>query len=297
MADPRPAPPGAMRGSDLEAVVDGVTALLVDVDGVLVLRGQPIPGAAEALRSLDRVAIPYLLATNTSLYSRAALAAGLGERLGVPIEPARVHSALSAAAALTARRFAGQPLLVLASRDAATEFVGQDVIGAETDGESAAAVVIGDAPEALTYENLDRAFRLIRKGARLVAMHRNRWWLTARGPTLDAGAYVRALEYATGRRALLAGKPAPSFFRAACQQLGWPPGQVLMVGDDPVADVAGARRAGLRAVLALSGKSSAGDALQAASDRSWSPDAMTATAPDLGVVAEALLAGRRGQPE
>lgn len=286
-----------MRGSDLDAVVDGVAALLVDVDGVLVLRGEPIPGAADALRSLDRAAIPYLLATNTSLYSRATLAAGLGERLGVPIEPARVHSALSAAAALTARRFAGQPLLVLASRDAAREFIGQDMMGDVADGESAAAVVIGDAPEALTYENLDRAFRLIRRGARLVAMHRNRWWLTARGPTLDAGAYVRALEYATGRRALLAGKPAPSFFRAACQQLGRPPGQVLMVGDDPAADVAGAHRAGLPAVLALSGKSSAADALRTAPDRSSRARAPAATAADLRAVVEALLAGRRDRPE
>ena len=67
----------------------------------------------------------------------------------------------------------------------------------------------------LSYENLDRAFRLVRRGAELIAMHRNGWWYTARGETIDTGAFVAALEYATGTRARLTGKPAPPMFRAA----------------------------------------------------------------------------------
>ena len=64
-----------------------------------------------------------------------------------------------------------------------------------------AAVVLGDSPDELTKENLNRAFRLILGGAELIGMHRNPWWLTPDGPTLDAGAFMVGLEWATGRRA------------------------------------------------------------------------------------------------
>src|SRR3989304_1392201 len=67
-------------------------------------------------------------------------------------------------------------------------------------GRRADAVVVGDSEDQLTYENLNRAFRQVRAGAAFVAMHRNPWRLTAAGPTLDSGALVVGLEYATGRR-------------------------------------------------------------------------------------------------
>jgi hypothetical protein len=70
-------------------------------------------------------------------------------------------------------------------------------------------------------------------------MHRNRWWLTPRGTTLDAGALVAGLEYSAERRATLTGKPSPTFFaagvRVLAEDLGRPRlrrHEVLMVGDD-----------------------------------------------------------------
>jgi len=117
------------------------------------------------------------------------------------------------------------------------------------------------------HENLDRAFRLIRRGADLIAVHRNGWWHTARGETIDTGAFVAALEYATRTRARLTGKPAPPVFRAACRALAADiaaaGGQrlrrdaVAMVGDHAPQDIAGARRAGLRGILVLSGRTAA----------------------------------------
>jgi ribonucleotide monophosphatase NagD (HAD superfamily) len=92
-------------------------------------------------------------------------------------------------------------------------------------------------------------------------MHRNPWWLTPRGETIDAGAWVAALEFATGRRATLCGKPSPVVFRQAARALAAELGRprlrrrdVVMVGDDPAADVAGAKRVGLRGALVLTGK-------------------------------------------
>jgi ribonucleotide monophosphatase NagD (HAD superfamily) len=109
------------------------------------------------------------------------------------------------------------------------------------------------------------AFRLVRGGAEILAMHRNPWWFTPKGETLDAGGYVTGLEFATGRAARILGKPSPVVFRQAVAGLIADLGQRLprssfaMVGDDPQADVAAAQRIGLRGILVLSGKTSRAD--------------------------------------
>ncbi len=206
--------------ADLRAVLSGIRALLLDLDGVIVLKGELLPGAGEALAELEARAIPYRIVTNTSLVSRASLSRW-GDRLGAPIPADRIMSALSASAAFTRHRYPGQPLFVIASTDALTEFEGQRLLSAdEADAPDAraAAVVVGDAPEAITYDNLNRAFRLVRAGAELIGMHRNPWWLTPDGPTLDSGAMVTGLEFATERSARILGKPSADFFREAAMR-------------------------------------------------------------------------------
>ena len=213
-----PDPPVA--DAALRAAVHGVRGLLLDLDGVLVLAERPIDGAAEALSLLDGRGLPYLIVTNTSLVSRSTLSR-IGARMGLQTPPERFQSALSATAAYCASRFAGRGLYVLATDDALTEFEGQLLVGAaDADaGAEVAAVVLGDAVEQLTREALDRAFRLVRDGAELIGMHRNKWWVTPAGITLDAGAYLAGLEYATDTRATVVGKPSRAFFRMAADRL------------------------------------------------------------------------------
>lgn len=278
----------------LARTVAAARAFLIDVDGVLVRAGRALPGAAEALAALDRRGLLYRLATNTSLVSRATLARQAAA-MGLAVEPERIVSALSVTAALTARRYPGRPLYVLCADDAREEFAGQrllDAAGADAvlDGRAGPegtcpAVVIGDGPGALTYDNLDRAFRLVRGGSRLIAMHRNPWWITPRGPTLDTGAFVAGLEYATQRRATVVGKPSPAFFAAALRDLGQPAHAVVMVGDDLRSDIAGAHRAGMRAVWVRSGKDGPDDLARHAARGRRPPDGEAA---DLAAVVAAL---------
>ena len=119
-------------------------------------------------------------------------------------------------------------------------------------------MIVGDSPDELTYANLNRAFRLVRGGARLIGMHRNPWWLTPDGPTLDSGAYVTGLEFAAGVRAQIIGKPSPAFFSLAVDALRRDVAargdrlrrsEIAMVGDDVRTDVLAGQRAGLRGVL------------------------------------------------
>jgi HAD superfamily hydrolase (TIGR01458 family) len=262
----------------------GVRALLLDLDGVIVLAEKPVEGSARAISALAARRIPFRIVTNTSLVSRATLSRW-GASMGAPIPADRFQSALSVSAAYTARRFPGQPLYVLAADDALSEFAGQRLLSHEEAGRRdarAAAVVVGDSPESATWDNLNRAFRLIRNGAELIGMHKNRWWLTPDGPTIDSGAFVAGLEFATGAKARIVGKPAAEFFREAAIQLaaevkarGEPAlrrHDILMVGDDLETDVRAAQRAGLRGALVLTGKHTRADLDAARARRRPAPD-------------------------
>ena len=271
----------------------GVEAFILDADGVLILKGEAIPGSSEALARLDARGTPYRVVTNFSLAHRSTLAARFAEG-GSPIAAERFITASSAAAAYTRTRFAGRPLYVLAAPDALREFDGQHLLTreeAEARSSEVAAVVIGDGGDDLSYRNLDTAFRVIRGGAAFLAMHRNPWWLTPRGPTLDAGAAVVGLEYATGRKATVLGKQSPVVFRQALDGLRAdlgrrvPAGSVAMVGDDPNADVRAAQRVGLRGILVLTGKVAAHEAAKQVDGRRRAPDAI---APSLAEVVAAL---------
>ena len=243
----------------------GVRALVLDVDGVLLMKGAALPGAAEALTALEARSIPFRVATNFTSAHRGTLAAHF-QAAGLPVPEERIVTAASATAARTAAAYPGRLLFVITTPDGRREFDGQHLMPyeeADAPGARAAAVVLGDGQADLSYANLDRAFRLVRDGAALLAMHRNPWWFTSRGPTLDSGAFVAALEFATGVRAVLCGKPGPIMFRTALAGVAADLGgrvaarEVAMVGDDPSQDIVGARRLGMRGVLVLTGKTNA----------------------------------------
>ena len=264
----RTSPPAANDPDNfpgLREALAGVRALVLDVDGVLLMKGAALPGAAEALTALDARGIPFRVATNFTAAHRGTLAARF-QAAGLPVPEERIVTAASVSAARTATTYPGQLLFVITTPDGRREFDGQLVLPfeeADAPGARVAAVVIGDGETDLSRANLDRAFRLIRDGAALLAMHRNPWWFTSRGPTLDSGAFVAALEFATGVRAVMCGKPGPIMFRTALAGVAADLGgrvaarEVAMVGDDPAQDIVGARRLGMRGVLVLTGKTNA----------------------------------------
>jgi HAD superfamily hydrolase (TIGR01458 family) len=287
-----------MPADDLRAALRGVRALLLDLDGVILVAGKPVPGSPEAVSTLERQGVPYRIVTNTSGLSRTTMARWAAS-IGAPVPAERFQSALSASAAWAKRRFPGAPLYVLASDDAKTEFDGQRLLSHDEAGKrgaTAAAVIVGDSPEEATFDNLNRAFRLVKGGARLVGMHRNPWWLTPDGPTIDSGAYVAGLEFATETRATTIGKPSPTFFSMAVADLRRQAGrdlardEIAMVGDDVRTDIRAAQRSGLRGIFVLSGKHGAADVEAAATERGGRrPDAI---ADDLAAVVDTLAAER-----
>jgi len=228
-------------------------AILFDMDGVLYNSEEPMPGAAETLAWVRSCKIPHLFVTNTTSRGREALAAKLA-RFGIPASPSEIVTPCEAAADWLRSRRASNVALFLrpAARPA---FEGLDLL--PEDAESGADyVVIGDLASAWDFATLNRAFRLLHANpeAVLIALGMTRYWKAVDGISLDVAPFVAALEHATGRNALVLGKPAVEFFQAAADRLGVPNRKVLMVGDDIDTDIAGAQLAGMQAALVRTGK-------------------------------------------
>ena len=224
-----------------------VRALLIDLDGVLYVEDEPIPGAKQAVAALRDAGLGLRFVTNTTARSHRRTLERL-ERLGFGV----ADEELVTPAALARRRCeeAGHERVALIMN----EEVKRDFDGLTETDEQPGAVIMGDLGSAFGFEILNRAFRLVMDGAELIALQKNRFWLTPEGLSLDAGPFVAAIEYATGREALVVGKPSEAFFELVVGGLGAESGEAAMVGDDVETDVGGAIRAGLGGILVRTGK-------------------------------------------
>jgi HAD superfamily hydrolase (TIGR01458 family) len=231
----------------MAAALEGVEGLLLDLSGVVYVQDEAVPGASEALAKLRGDGIPIRLVTNTTMRPRRSILERL-ERLGIEAD----RSELLTPATLAARRCeeAGYESVSLVVLDELRE----DLQGLREEEGTVDAVIVGDLGDGWDYEVLNRAFRRLMDGADLIALQKNRYWETSEGLSLDAGPFVSALEYATGREAEVVGKPSDAFFQLALSDLGVDGDRAAMVGDDVEADVGGAMDAGLAGILVRTGK-------------------------------------------
>lgn len=229
-------------------------AYLLDLDGTLYAGGAPVPGAPETLERLRREGSPFRLVTNTTSRSRAMLLERL-QGYGFRALPEEIFTATLAGAAL-ARELGFRTLAPFLPAPALEDLAGFDLVGGMSARRgSPEAVILGDLAEGWSYGVLQEAFEYVMAGAAIIALSRDRYWQRGDGLALDAGPFVRALEYATGVEARVAGKPSPAFYAAALASLGLDvTARAVMVGDDLWSDVEGAQRAGLQGWLVRTGK-------------------------------------------
>jgi HAD superfamily hydrolase (TIGR01458 family) len=219
--------------------------VLLDLGGVVYTGDAALPGAISAIDRLRATSIPLRFATNVTSRSRRALLKKLRD-MGITVAEYEVFMpGIAARAYLKDHQLT--PYLLVA--DALEEdFAG---LGDKPPN----AVVIGDAGEKFSYERLNTAFRLLREGAPLIALAGNRYYRDVDDKlSLDAGAFVKTLEYAADTEAIMLGKPAAGFFEAAAASMGLAPDDVVMVGDDAEFDVAAAIKAGFQGLLVKTGK-------------------------------------------
>lgn len=234
-----------------------VQGLLIDLDGVVYTGGREIPGAGWFMEKARLHRLPFLLVTNNSTTSPAGVAERL-QRMGITAKAEEVLTSADAAAAFIARQdphgaitFAvGEAGLRQSLQAAGLRVADQD----QRDGVEW--VVVG-LDRQFDYAKLAAATRAIRGGARFVATNVDALLPVEGGDMLPgAGTMVAAIQAATGIEPTVVGKPGPALFQAGLQRLGLPSDAVAMVGDRVDTDIDGAHRAGLRAILVLTGVTS-----------------------------------------
>ncbi|HTQ99324.1 MAG TPA: TIGR01458 family HAD-type hydrolase [Candidatus Acidoferrum sp.] len=224
-----------------------VSGLLLDLDGVLYIGSTLIPGARETLAWLHQHGIPVRFITNTTTQTPMQLVRKL-HGFGIDAREDEVFSAVSATVAYLRQQ--GKPRCHLLVADAVKPCFAEFPV----DTQRPDYVVIGDIGNAWNYTLLNDAFMMLMRGARLLCLHRNKYWQTEDGLCMDIGAFVTALEYASGTVARVIGKPALTYFDMAVNSLAVPAAEVAIVGDDIDSDIGGGQAAGLQGMLVQTGK-------------------------------------------
>lgn len=257
--------------------------VLCDLDGVVWLDREAIPGAADAVARLRSAGCRVLFVTNNSMSvvgsHEAALAA-----IGIPATGDVVSSA-QAAAALVA---AGERVLVCGGPGVveAVEARGAEAVGPAAGGD-VDAVIVG-LHQHFDYAGLYAASTAIRRGARFLATNDDVTLPTPTGPAPGAGALVAAVAAASEQAPTIAGKPyrpMAELVRTRCGP-GFAPGTALMVGDRWSTDALFADALGCRFALVRSGVTAPGAPLPVAGS------APAIDVVDLAAVADRVLAGR-----
>ena len=251
-----------------DAVADLVTGydlVIFDLDGVLYLGDQVIPGAVEATARLRERGIPAAYATNNA--SRlAGDVAELLTSLGIPASADEIVTSSWVAARLLADRLpGGTPVLVVGAPALAEEVRAVGLRPVDTAEASPKVVLQGYGPE-VGWHHLAEATVAIRAGATWIATNADRTLPSPRGPLPGNGALVAAIATALGRQPdTVVGKPDPALFVAAARERRAE--RPLVVGDRLDTDIEGANRAGMDSLLVLTGVSTADDLASAPPER------------------------------
>ncbi len=227
-----------------------IEALMFDLDGVLLEGKQAVPGAVEAVRTVERCGVATRFVTNTTAQPRDKLLELL-TGLGLPVSAEKLFTPASLARRIMSRKGTARYRL-LGPPELETD-LGPGRLTLD-DRSAPEWVVMGLYTPFFKHDALCVGLKDLLGGARLLALHANRLWKTERGLEVGLGGYVAALEYAAGTEALVIGKPSAAFFEEVLQDIGKPRHRVAMVGDDIEGDVGGAQRAGIAGILVRTGR-------------------------------------------
>ncbi|HUW95552.1 MAG TPA: HAD-IIA family hydrolase [Anaerolineae bacterium] len=224
-----------------------IRGMIFDIDGVLEYQGRVCPGAVEAIDELRNRGIVLRFLTNSTLKSRRSCAEGLRKR-GFEVWDEEVITASYATAAYL-RELRPRSCWVMLEREGLDEF--KDF---QQDLEDPEYIVVGDNRSRFDFDHLNKALRLLLKGAKLVGMQSELTDSSLGDTELNVGSWVGMLERASGVTAVYIGKPSPYVFDLTMKTMGLDKSEVVMVGDRVSTDVKGAKGYGIRSALLMNGE-------------------------------------------
>ncbi|CAG8497129.1 6563_t:CDS:2 [Acaulospora morrowiae] len=235
--------------------MNSIRGVLIDLSGTLHVGDKACEGAVSGLKKLRQAAIPFRFCTNTTKESCSTLLRKLS-KMGFEVHRNEFFTSLTASRNLILSRGL-RPLLFLED-DALEDFQG---VSTEEPND---AIVIGLSPTNFHYEMLNKAFRILinNNNASLIAVHKGKYYAEQDGLSLGPGAFVEALEYSSGIKAAVVGKPEKIIYEQAIEDMGLKEEtkRVVMIGDDIMQDLgAGTKELGMIRYLVKTGKYRNGD--------------------------------------
>jgi 4-nitrophenyl phosphatase len=238
--------------------------VIFDLDGVVYRGDEPIAGASQLVAALRATGRQVRFATNNSMATRQAYV----DRLATQGIDTAVNEIVTSTSATIQHLLAHEPgirrLMAVGAEGMLTELI---AAGFDADHANAAApadwygaplaarydAVVAGLDPAIDYRSIGIAAAAIRAGARFVATNADLRYPTPTGFVPGAGAIVAALRATSGVDPLVIGKPEPAMFQAILESAGVAAAEALVIGDNPDSDIAAARRAGIPALLVLTG--------------------------------------------
>jgi len=224
---------------------------LLDLDGVL-YRGKENPiriGGTKAIERMREKRKELFVLTNNSTDTLETIHSNL-VRLKIPVRKEEILTSGMLTAEHIRKKYGLATYFLIGEKGLEMELAR---VGLRRVSSSRADVVVIGLDRHLTYSKLDRAARVVSRGADIIASHAARLYMYKYGPAIAAGPTVKALEYATRKRATVIGKPSPLMFQIALEKASCNREDAVMVGDQVETDIIGAKRAGIDSILVLSG--------------------------------------------
>ncbi|MBE0408718.1 MAG: HAD-IIA family hydrolase [Anaerolineales bacterium] len=226
-----------------------IHSLILDMDGVLWKGMQPIGDLQAIFEEISRRNLKVVMATNNATTTTQQYVDKLS-KFHVDINPDQIITSGVATGAYLNKMYPKGGNIFILGEEGLMDSIEQ--FGFTAADHDVQAVVVG-MDRKLTFEKLSRAAQLIRAGAEFIATNPDNTFPTPEGLIPGAGAILAAVEAASGKKALVIGKPQVEMYRLALEYLRTPPKQTLVVGDRIETDIAGGQALGCRTALVLSG--------------------------------------------
>jgi len=225
-----------------------IKALLIDLEGVLYSDNKLISGSIDVIKELRKNNLKLQFLTNTTTTPRKLIFNKLQD-YGFDIEEEEIFTPIIATKNYL-RDNKIKKIALITNIEIIEEFKDYEITQKDPE-----VVIMGDIYKNFKWDILDMIFKLVYlENSTLIALHQNKYCMRDGKISLDLGPFVKAIEYSSGKKSILMGKPEKNFFNLAIKDLGIIKDNILMIGDDITSDIEGSINANLKAIQVKTGK-------------------------------------------